>query len=94
MTFQSSIMEKKSTFLDEMIYITFKCVVHLHGHWNKMVPFMKPFILANFSNDVKFHNYTSWSTNDIHNHHLSHQVNNHHIGNKNLVFTSHLKIGL
>jgi hypothetical protein len=38
MTFRSSIVEKTGTFLDETIHITFKCIVHLHGHQNKMVP--------------------------------------------------------
>jgi len=40
--------------LDETIHITLRCVVHIHGHWNRMVPFMKPFILANLNNDAKF----------------------------------------
>ncbi len=29
MTFQSSIMEKMNTLLDETIHITFECIVHL-----------------------------------------------------------------
>jgi hypothetical protein len=32
--------------------------VHLHGHWNKVVPFMKPSIFADLSNNVKFHSCT------------------------------------
>ncbi len=52
----SSIMEKTSTLLDEMIHITPKCVVHLHGHRNKMVALMKPFILADLSDGAKFCN--------------------------------------
>jgi hypothetical protein len=68
-------------------------VVHLHGHRNKMVIFMKPSIFVNLNNGVKFNNYTCWSTKDIHNHRFSCRVNKHHIGNKYLVFTSHADIG-
>ncbi len=64
MIFRSSIMEKTSTLLDETIHITPGCVVHLHGNWNKMVPFMKPFILVDLSNGTKFRNCTYWLTND------------------------------
>ncbi len=94
MTSRSSIVEKTHTLLDEMIHITLKCVMHLHGHWNKVVPLMKPFILADLSNGVKFHNYTCRSTNDTQSHHLPHQINNHHINNKDLVLSGHVKIGL
>jgi hypothetical protein len=59
MTYRSSIVEKTSTLLDEMILITFKCTMHLHGHRKKMVPLMKPSILANLNNGAKFHNYTN-----------------------------------
>jgi hypothetical protein len=48
----------------------FVCVMHLSDHRNKMVPFMKPFILANLNNDAKFHNYTCSSTDDTRNHHF------------------------
>jgi hypothetical protein len=58
MTSQSSIMEKTSTFLNETIHIMPKCVVHLHGHPNKVVPLVKLFILANLSNGNKFHSCT------------------------------------
>jgi hypothetical protein len=58
MTSRPFIVEKIGTFLDEMIHITLKCTVHLHGHPNKIVFFMKPFILANLNNGVKFYNYT------------------------------------
>jgi hypothetical protein len=51
-------MEKKSTLPDEMIHITPKCTMHFHGHWNKMVPLLKPSTLADFNNGVKFYNYT------------------------------------
>jgi hypothetical protein len=94
MTSQSSIIEKTSTFVDETIHIMFECVVHLHGHWNKVVPFMKPFIFTDLSNDIKFRNYTYWSTNDTQSHRLPHWVSNHHIGNKNLVLLGHVEIGL
>ncbi len=67
---QSSIMEKKNTFLDEMIHITFGCIMHLRDHQNKVVPLMKPFILASFSNGAKFHSCTSWWINDICSHRL------------------------
>jgi hypothetical protein len=58
MTSQLSIMEKTSILLDEMIHIMPECIVHLHGHWNKVVPFMKLFIFINLSNGAKFCNYT------------------------------------
>jgi hypothetical protein len=58
-------MEKMGTLLNETIHIMPKCAMHLHGHHNKMMPLMKPFILADFSNGTKFSNYTYWSTNDI-----------------------------
>jgi hypothetical protein len=54
MTSRSSIMEKMGTLLNEMIHITPKCIVHLHGHHNKMVPLMTPSILMDFNNGVKF----------------------------------------
>ncbi len=92
MTSQLSIVEKTGTFLDETIDITLKCAMHLYGHWNKVMPLMKPFILANINNGAKFHTYTCSLTNDIQNHHPLHQVNNHHINNKNLVLSSHVKI--
>jgi hypothetical protein len=47
-------MEKMGTFLDETIHITPMCVVHLHGHWNKVVLFMKLSIFADLSNGTKF----------------------------------------
>jgi hypothetical protein len=31
-----------------------KCVVHFHGHWNKVVPLLKPFIFVDFNNGDKF----------------------------------------
>ncbi len=71
MSFRSSIMEKMSTFFDEMIHIMLECAVHLHGHWNKVVPVMNPFIFTDLNNGAKFHNCTYWLTNDIHSHHLS-----------------------
>jgi len=59
-----------------------------------MVPFIKSFILADLNDDVKFRNYTYWSTNDTRTHHLSCQVSNRHNSNKNLIFMSHVKISL
>jgi len=87
-------MEKTSTFFDGTIHILLRCVVHLRGHRNKMVPFMKPFIFVDFSNGTKFCNYIYWSNNDIQSHHLLHQANNHHIDNDKLVFLSHVEIDL
>ncbi len=49
-----SIMEKMNTLLDEMIHITHTCAMHVHGRRNKVVPLMKPFILVDFTNVVKF----------------------------------------
>ncbi len=46
MSSQSSIVKKMNTFLDETIHIMPKCNVHFHGHQNKVVPLMKPFILT------------------------------------------------
>ncbi len=51
-------MEKMNTFLDETIHITPKCAMHLHDHWNKMVPLVKPSILVDLNNGVKFCNCT------------------------------------
>jgi len=92
MTYWLFIVEKTSTFLDEMIHIMLDCVMHLHGHWNKVVPFMKPFILADFYNGAKFCSYTYWLTNDTQSHCLLCQVNNHHIGNENMVLLGHVEI--
>jgi hypothetical protein len=55
---------------------------------------MKPFLLANFNNGIKFYNCIWWSTNDIRSHCLLHQVDNHHIDNNDLVFLGHVKISL
>jgi hypothetical protein len=91
MNSQSSIVEKVGTFLDEMIHITHECVMHLHGHQNKMVLFMKCFIFVDLNNGVKFRNYTCWSINDTQSHCLLHRVNNHHINNENLVLSGHVE---
>jgi hypothetical protein len=87
-------MEKMSTFLDKTIHIMPGCVMHLHDHQNKMVPFMEPYIFADLSNGVKFRNCTCWSTNDTHSHYLLCWVNNHHTGNKDLILMNHAKINL
>jgi hypothetical protein len=47
-------MENISTFPNEIIHITLGCVVHFHGHWNKMVPLMKPFIFVDLNNDATY----------------------------------------
>ncbi len=83
MTSRSPIMEKTNTPLDETIHIMPKCAMHLHGHRNKMVPLMKPFILADLNNSVKFHSCTYCLTNDTRSHCLPHWVGNHHINNPN-----------
>jgi hypothetical protein len=85
---------KTITLPDKTIHIMLGCVMHLHGHQNKVVPFMKPFILVNPSNGTNFCNCTYSSTNNIHNHRLSCQFNNDHIDKKDLVFMSHVNIGL
>jgi hypothetical protein len=54
MTSQLFIVEKTGTFLDEPIHIMPGCAMHLHGHWNKVVPFMKLFILVDLNNGVKY----------------------------------------
>jgi hypothetical protein len=92
MTSWSSIVEKMGTLPNEMIHIKPECHMHLHGHWNKMVPFMKPFIHADLRIGTKFYNYTS--NNDTWSHCLLRWVNNHHINNEDLVFLGHVEIGL
>jgi hypothetical protein len=69
-----------------------ECTMHLHGHRNKMVPLMMPFILANLSNGTKFRNYTYWSSNDIQNHCILRWASNHNIDNEDLVLPSHVEI--
>jgi hypothetical protein len=86
-------MEKTSTLFDETIHITLKCAVHFHGHRNKVVPFTKPSIFADFSNGTKFRNCTCWLTNDTWNHYFLRLVNNHHIDNENKVLLGHVEIG-
>jgi hypothetical protein len=49
-----SIVGKTSTFSNETIYITPKCIVHFHGHWNKMVLLLKPSIFVDINNGAKF----------------------------------------
>jgi len=58
MTSQLFIVEKMGTLPNETIHITPRCIVHLHGHWNEMVPLMKPFIFLDFNNGTKFHSCT------------------------------------
>jgi hypothetical protein len=58
MTSQSYIMERTSTLPNERIHITLMCVVHFHGHRNKMMPLMKLPVLVNLSSYAKFHNCT------------------------------------
>jgi len=41
MTFRLSNVEQTSTFPNEMIHIMPRCIVHLHGHQNNMVPLIK-----------------------------------------------------
>jgi hypothetical protein len=91
MTFRLLIMEKMGT-LRETIHIILGCVVHLYGHWNKMIPLTKSSIFTNRNNGIKFHNCTYWSTKDIRNHHLSCRVTNHHNNNENPIFSSHVEI--
>jgi hypothetical protein len=38
-------MEKTNTLPYETIHITFRCAMHLHGHWDKVVPHMNPLYL-------------------------------------------------
>ncbi len=59
MTSQLSIVENTGTLPDEMIHITPECSMHLHGHQNKVVSLMKPFIFADLNNGVKFYSYTT-----------------------------------
>jgi hypothetical protein len=48
------------------------------------VPLVNLYILTKLNNGVKFHNYTCWLINDVH---------NYHIDNKDLVLTNRVKIG-
>jgi hypothetical protein len=75
-----------------MIQITPKCYMHLHGHWNKMVPLKKPSTFVDLNNGAKFYNYICWLTNGTCNYNLLCQISNHHIGNKNMVLMNHVKI--
>ncbi len=79
-------MKKISTFPNETIHIMSGVLC------TSMALRIKSYILTDLSNETKFHNCTYWSTNDIPSHHLPCQVNNHHINNKNLILTSHVKI--
>ncbi len=66
-------MKKTSTFLDETIHIMLGCVMHLHDHWNKVMPVLKLSILANFTNNAKFRSYTYLLvTNNTQSHYLLH----------------------
>jgi hypothetical protein len=85
-------MEEMGILPDEMIHITPGCVMHLHGHRNKVVPLMKPSILVDISNGIKFCNCTYWSTNDTQSHRFWHRINNHHINNEDLVLLGHVEI--
>jgi len=87
------LLEKMGTFLDKIIHIALGCAMHLHGHQNKVVPLMKPSILVDFNNGIKFRSCTYWSTNDTWSHHFSCRVNNHHIDKKDLVLSGHVEIG-
>jgi hypothetical protein len=89
---QSSIVEKTGTLLNETIHIMPECAMHLHYHWNKVVPLMKLSIYTDPNNGVKFHSYTYWLTNDTRSHRLLRWVNNHHIYNKDLILLGHVKI--
>ncbi len=79
-------------FLDEMIHITPKCTMHLHGHRNKMVPLMEPFVIVDLSNNAKFHSCIYWWSNDTQKPPFPHRVSNHHIGNEDLVLSGPVKI--
>jgi hypothetical protein len=59
MTSQSFIVQKMDALLDETVHIMPESIAHFHGHWNKMVPLMKPSTLVDFNNGIKFHMYTS-----------------------------------
>jgi len=78
---------------NETIHIMPRCVMHFHGHRNKVVPLIKPSIVADLNNDDKFYNCVCWLTNDTQCHHLLHWVNNYHIDNKDLVLSDHVEIG-
>jgi hypothetical protein len=42
-------MQKMSTLLDKTIHIMFGCAMHLRDHQNKVVAFMKLFILIDLN---------------------------------------------
>jgi len=58
MTSSWSIVEKTNTFPNETIYITPRCAMHVHAHWNKLMLFINLFIFVDFNNGVKFRNCT------------------------------------
>jgi hypothetical protein len=90
MSSQLFILEKTSNLLDETIHIMLGCVMHLHGHRNKMVPFLKPSIFVDLDNGARFRSCNYWSTNDIQKQLC--QVSNHQIDKENLVIPSNVKI--
>jgi hypothetical protein len=62
-------MKKTNTLFNETIYIMFKCVIHLHGHRNKVMPVMKPSILATIVfytiANLKFHHKLKYHLSNI-----------------------------
>jgi hypothetical protein len=80
--------------LIETIHIMLGCVVHLHGHHNKVMPLMKPFIFTDLNNGVKFRNCICWLTNDTWSHSLLCWVSNLHISNEDLILSGHVEIDL
>jgi hypothetical protein len=82
---RSCILKMTSTFPNEMIHVMSGCVMHLHGHQNKMVHLLKPSIFVDLSSDVKFCSCTCWLTNNTQSHYLLCWGSNHHIDNENLV---------
>jgi hypothetical protein len=53
---------------------------------------MKPSILVDLSNGVKFHSSICLLINDTQSHRFSYQVHNHHINNENQIILVHVKI--
>jgi hypothetical protein len=53
-----SIVENTVTLLNKTIHIMLEYIVHLHSNQNKVVPFMKPSILPDLSNGIKFRSYS------------------------------------
>jgi hypothetical protein len=97
MTPQSSILEMMGTLFAETIHIMSRCAMHLHGHQNKVVPFIKPFVYLQILVMVLSFIITStgWlMTLEAIVFYIGLVLSNPNIDNEDLIFLSHIKIDL